>query len=164
MANPIPELTQNDIKRFWEKVNIKTDNECWNWTSGKINGYGSIRIQNRNYPAHRVSLFLASNIQGLVARHSCDNPACCNPRHLVWGTQQDNVDDMFFRGRDRRGEYYTNPGNGSKNGRAKLTEADVLEIREQYKDGAKQTHLASKYGVGQDAISAIVNRKTWRHI
>lgn len=39
--------------------------------------------------------------KGLVVRHSCDNPPCCNPDHLLIGTQQDNVNDMIERGRYR---------------------------------------------------------------
>jgi ribosomal protein L11 len=53
---------------------------------------------------------------------------------------------------------------GQKNNLAKLTAAQVLEIRELYKHGAKQVDLAKEYGVIQGHISLIINRKSWKHI
>jgi hypothetical protein len=34
-----------------------------------------------------------------VVRHTCDNPACINPAHLVKGSQKENVSDMLQRQR-----------------------------------------------------------------
>jgi ribosomal protein L11 len=70
-----------------------------------------------------------------------------NAKYIQKGTEMKNV--------DRKGQ---------KNNLAKLTTAQVLEIRELYKQGAKQVDLARDYGVIQGHISLIVNRKTWKHI
>jgi len=54
---------------------------------------------------------------------------------------------------------------GSKNKSSKLTEEDVLEIRNLYSEG-NESHrsLARKYRVAKGSITSILNRKTWKHI
>ena len=75
--------------------------------SGYLNpdGYGRFRVGNRMPAAHRVAyeLWVGTIPAGLYVLHHCDNPPCCNPEHLFAGTQQDNVDDMFAKGRDNCG-------------------------------------------------------------
>jgi DNA-binding transcriptional regulator YiaG len=61
--------------------------------------------------------------------------------------------DKVNRGRQPRGQ---------KVNHAKLTEQDVLEIRAI--NGMSQQAIADQYGVSQNAIGHIVNRKTWAHI
>ncbi len=46
---------------------------------------------------------------GMDVLHPCDNPACCDPAHLFLGTQQDNIDDMVAKGRNRPHPFQ--PGN-----------------------------------------------------
>ncbi len=53
---------------------------------------------------------------------------------------------------------------GSTNGRARLTETEVLEIRSRYAGGATQVELSAEYGIKQTTVSAIVTRKTWQHL
>ncbi len=54
---------------------------------------------------------------------------------------------------------------GEKNYRAKLTKVDILDIRKEYtKGGITQKKLGERYGVRQDTISSIINRKRWKHI
>lgn len=148
------DLSPIDIAQFWSRVTIKGVNDCWPWTGGTagVEKYGVCK----GARAHRISYTLVHGpiCAHIVVRHTCDNTACCNPRHLVPGNQSDNVEDAVSRGRIRIGQ---------KHGRAKLTEADVLEIRA--KAGAVlQRDLAERFGVSGGVISSIVNRKTWRHI
>ena len=57
------------------------------------------------------------------------------------------------------------PARGEKNSHAKLTEADIREIREDYASGkVSQSKLAEEYEVTQATISSIVLRKSWRHV
>jgi len=70
-------------------------------------GYGQKRVGDKVYPAHRLSFAYANNlsiadIKGQLVLHSCDNPPCINPEHLRLGTQQDNMDDMYARGRGHK--------------------------------------------------------------
>lgn len=156
----IPNLTEKDLKRFWSKVKI-CESGCWEWQASKNqDGYGQIGITRDSgpimYQAHRVALFIKTGEQGEVARHSCDNPGCCNPDHLSWGTHQDNVDDKMNRGRHVQVK-------GERVITAKLTENDVRHIRINGKViGAKQ--LAKSYGVALSCIYKIINRETWKHV
>jgi hypothetical protein len=93
---------------------------------------------------------------GLVVRHRCDNPPCKELCHLQLGTVQDNHQDMVDRDRTTRGERSWN---------TKLTDRDVLNIRYSYdiKD-VRVSELAKRFYVSSSAITAIVTRKTWKHI
>jgi hypothetical protein len=67
-------------------------------------GYGKIKRGGVNLYVHRLSLEnklgrpLAA---GMVARHTCDNPPCMAPEHLIEGTQRENIGDQIARGRHR---------------------------------------------------------------
>lgn len=54
---------------------------------------------------------------------------------------------------------------GERNGRARLTEREVLDIRGEFTtEGVTITSLAKYYRVSEGAIRQIVSRKTWKHI
>jgi len=145
-------------QRFLTKVN-KTDG-CWNWTAHKDkDGYGRFRIDGKIHRAHRVSyeLYKGEITKGLVVRHSCDNTSCVNPDHLEVGTVQDNTDDMMKRGRQAIQK-------GEKNGNVKLTENDVLEIRQWLEFGYTVKVIAEMFGVSIRAIYGIRSRKNWSHL
>lgn len=147
--------------RFWSKVDRRGADDCWPWTAAtNEHGYGVMRPEGqRSGPtvkAHRVSLTLAGvDIEGLVVRHSCDNPPCVNPAHLSVGTKADNSADMVSRDRHAR---------GSRSGTSKLTECQVVEIRARCAAGELHRVLAAEYGVSRVAITNIATRKTWRHV
>ena len=146
--------------RFWRKVKKGHRDACWEWQGATCeDGYGKAYLNSKNTLAHRVSWGLTNGPipNGLHVLHKCDNPPCCNPKHLFLGTQGDNIRDMFAKGRkDSR---------GSANSNAKLTETQVKEIRSSYALGESNTYeLAQKYGVSQCAISCVIRRKTWAHI
>ena len=135
-------------ERFWEKVSIKEPNECWEWQAFTYKGYGKFRLKGKSEFAHRVSYELAHGPipEGLVVRHKCDNPRCCNPAHLEEGTHQDNMDDRTERNR---------------HGMAKLTPDDVRSI---YLDERSQTTIAKQYGITQGAVGNIKHGRRWSHI
>lgn len=153
-------------------VNVRYVGECWEWTrSTDSHGYGKIKIEGRSRGVHRA---VYENIygplpKGQVVRHSCDNPPCFNPAHLLPGTQADNVADMLERGRQRKSLRTPQPKKGqalgSRHGQSKLTEEIVWEIRDAYSRGeVTQRDLAEKYGVTQSTISRALDRLLWTHI
>lgn len=159
-------LSEKDIERFWNKVDVRGEDECWEWIGSKNKGgYGKIRIKNKIYLAHRISWFLHNgeipvidSYHGMCVCHTCDNRKCVNPNHLLLGTHKDNMDDRDLKER-------WNGGVGEKNGSHKLTEQQVIEIREKYVPYKYSTcKLAEEYGVLNKAIHDIITRKTWKHL
>jgi hypothetical protein len=80
------------MKDYW-KTRVIISNECWIWQLciGK-NGYGFCKgstAHKRSYEDH-----IGDVPNGLVLRHTCNNKSCCNPAHLVLGSQRDNYFDM----------------------------------------------------------------------
>jgi hypothetical protein len=143
--------------RFMEKVAPEPVNGCWIWAASKMaDGYGLFFNGAKTERAHRVAYRLWNGPiqQGLSVLHQCDNPSCVNPSHLFLGTQKDNVDDMMKKGRSAHAA-------GSSHGRAKLSEANVLDIRE---DQRRHVDIAAAYGVSRGLISMIKARKIWAHI
>lgn len=123
-------------------------------------GYAHVRHNGKTKPAHRVAYckhhgLELSDIKGVVIRHKCDNPSCIEPTHLEPGTQTQNMKDRDMRGRQARGE---------ANGRAKLTDDDVRQIRLRIQAGATQLGIAAAFGVDPKVIRNIKSGKSWRHV
>lgn len=153
------------MDRFWEKVDVRGPDDCWEWTGSLNNkGYSQIRIGGGLSLGHRVSYEIHNGPipEGLHVLHSCDNPGCVNPVHLHLGTHQDNMREMVLRGRSNGGSKCDN--SGEKHGGSKLGNDDIREIRRLRVDGISQRELSAVYGVAESTISQIVNRKRWRHI
>lgn len=134
-----------------------------------------MRVKGRLVGAHRVSWEIHNGPipKGKWVLHKCDNPPCIRPKHLFLGTRLDNVRDMEMKGRRSaaRGEKHgrsTKPERntvGERNRHAKLTDDQVREIRKIASvESIAYVDLAKRFGVGDVAISRIVNRKTWRHL
>lgn len=178
-----------NTERFWGKVNIKGEHECWEWLAAcSGDGYGTIKIGSKVYGAHRLSYILSTgeDIESFQVLHKCDNPICVNPSHLFKGTHADNMADRNAKGRQAKGEssgprlypwrmarginngHYTMPEKtprGERHKLAKITSKDVEEIRSLYaKKKLSQTQIGVMYGITQMNVSRIILRKTWAHI
>jgi hypothetical protein len=148
------------VDRFWSYVDVKSDDECWPWEGGRFNnGYGRFTYTNKNILAHRFAYEFAHGLdsaKGKIVRHTCDNPPCCNPLHLKIGTQQDNMDDKFARGRDRAVTGEDHPA-------SKLTERDVTKIKELLLTKTARS-IAVKYQVDPVTILDIKFGRTWKGV
>ena len=123
-------------------------------------GYGRVGHQGKNRHAHRVSWALHHGIMPpQMVLHRCDTPACINPDHLFLGNASDNMRDMFAKNRNWPGIH----PKGEKHWRAKLTEVDVIAIRNRSNTESRFV-LAREYNVNESNIRLIIQRKTWRHI
>lgn len=161
----LPRKKRPLAERLWEKVAVGDPNSCWLWRGTRnSHGYGQIRDDSRRWlRAHRVAWTLTRGPipAGLHVCHHCDVPLCCNPDHLFLGTHQDNMSDCVQKGR------HSSPPlcPGTSHGAAKLTEANIVEIRRVYAGGGvTQRELANLYGVTQGNIHLVVSGKHWKHV
>lgn len=93
-------ISRSDRLRFWDKVDVLSDEECWEWQAGKAaHGYGAFTFKGNKIGAHRFSIWMHTNIfpGDATVCHKCHNPSCVNPNHLYIGTPQTNGFDRRMR-------------------------------------------------------------------
>lgn len=141
-------------REFWARLDRATG--CWTWPGWRDqDGYGRLNFDGRRYYAHRLAWALAVGTvpHGMFVLHRCDNPPCCNPGHLFLGTHRDNMADQVAKKRSLFGE---------RNPRAKLTAAQVDEIRALLAERRlSQREIGIRFGVTQSAVSLIALGKKW---
>lgn len=138
---------------------------CWEWNGYRNpQGYGKFRKR----LAHRVAWEREHGPipPGMHVCHHCDNPACVRPNHLFLGTAADNHADKSAKGRVRNGFSYASGANLEALRRAvgrpgeparKISDSDVIEIRQLRAAGWSQRSIGQKFGVAQNTISLILN-------
>ncbi len=142
--------------RFLTRAHTSKIEGCILWPFAKSRGYGMTYFRGKAMKAHRVACILQNGdpLPGMMACHRCGMKACVNPRHLYWGTRQDNADDAVSHGHSPKGE---------RHGSAKLTTEQATEIK-YFSKGVLDSELAKKFGVGETAIGNIRAGRRWRHI
>ena len=165
-------IEEGTLNRFLPKVSFI--DECWVWT-GATGGrgqarYGILSHQGKMRMATHVSLWLFKGVelplkQGQQVLHAlravCVGPRCVNPDHLRVGSAKENAADRTPDGTSLHGDrnpMRANPLLGSKDGNAKLTESQVLEI---YNSTESPTAVARRYGVKYRTVWEIRNGRTW---
>jgi len=143
----------NRPQRWFDRC-ITNDNGCWVWTGARAtDGYGVVTYNMRdNVKLHRIvyELTTGEDITGKVVRHTCDNPLCINPDHLLVGTHTDNMKD-----RDSR----------ERHGKSKLTHDQVRGIRKLYSGGGYTCkQLGEMFGVSGRTVNSLINRTHWKHV
>lgn len=118
---------------------------CWEWPFGRNSqGYG-VCGKSR---VHRVAFEIAYGTKPQTCRHTCDNPPCFNPAHLLDGTMADNARDAVERSRLP----------------TVLTAEDVVEMRHLTRRGWTGQALAARFNVSRGCVSAAVSGRSWGNL
>jgi hypothetical protein len=146
--------TPNDIQRFWSKVCIDVEDDCWIWTghTETNGGYGRFYIQGGFMIASRVAYIIGHQKQipeGQLVCHSCDNPSCMNPKHMFLSDDAGNSLDRDRKNRTAQQELNTN---------------QVLEIYRRIDNGESYSRIAKDYPVGYNGIYRIAKGMTWKFL
>jgi hypothetical protein len=150
---------------FWSRVDVKSESECWPWRLRRDgNGYGLFDVgpkcQRKTRLTHRLAYELTNGKidLGLQVCHSCDNPTCCNPKHLFLGTNADNMRDMRLKGRSV----------GRKQGRSGLPRSmnddQVRHARRDFGNGVPISSIAEMLKIKPQIIRHVVLRHTYKNI
>lgn len=179
------DITEKDIQRFWEKVRIGNEDECWPWMGALIgpNGYGSFTVSTgksggKKIPASRLSCFLEHGTppQGWShALHSCDYKPCCNPNHLRWGTPKHNAHDAIERGLHvPPPPVHSNPEWNAKRLAAmpkgenlhnqSLREEQAREIFRLHMSHHNVSQISEKTGIKKHVVADVCRGRSWQHL
>lgn len=146
------------ILRFWEKVDCTGGPDvCWPWRGGTTtHGYGRFGTgDGKMTGAHAFALRIekgAAPKDKPYACHRCDNPSCCNPKHLFWASPQGNYSDSKRKCRNSEGKRHAASLGTQRLPRAlrhhngKLSNKDTADIR-RLSCKLSWTELALKYGI-----------------
>jgi hypothetical protein len=147
MSRPKSDLSN----RLWSYVDIKSNDECWEWTGYTLDGYGLIRVDGHNIRSHRLAWEITNGpiLDNKLILHKCDNRKCCNPNHLYCGTQADNILDMCHRCPNPPGYM-----------RAILSKEDIIAIRS-LKGRLSSRKTGKKFSIGATTVLNIWNSKVW---
>lgn len=131
--------------------------ECLSWPySTDHNGYGKVWFDGKCSIASRI---ICEMVNGPApspshdAAHSCGNGhmGCVAPSHISWKTKVENAADRLAHGTAPR---------GTRQGSAKLTNDDVIEIRRLAETMADR-EIAAKFGICSEHVGLIRRRKSW---
>jgi hypothetical protein len=138
---------------------------------GQINadGYPEYSIQDasgkkRHISAHRlvIEAFVGpSPFDGMEIAHRDGSRLNSHKNNLRWTTRKSNSDDRIMHATTTAGE---------RNGRAKITEKDVVDIRREYRlikrrgSGRTVSELDRKYGLDRSTIINIAKGVSWAHV
>ena len=138
-----------------DRVREDPDTKCLHYysrtTGERIRG--SVTYKGKKILAHRLN-YIAHHgpiPDGMVVCHRCDNPSCIAIDHLFVGTQQENIADMWRKGRQRWGL-------------AKLDGEQVAEIKRCLLAGESIAAIAKAKKVSYPLVFQIKHGKTWTNV
>lgn len=148
--------------RLRSRGHINVDTGCVEYQGTRTTwGYGLISQYGLHESVHRLAYELWNGPvpKGMIVRHSCDNPPCFNPEHLLIGTTSDNAKDRVER----------NPGailRGEQLNHNKLTASDVLKIKELAETGMTGGAIQRQFfpHVTDRTVRNVIAKRRWAHI
>jgi HNH endonuclease len=150
------------LARFIEFVSPEPNSGCWLWLGSRTkSGYGARfsfgRKAEGGEEPHRLAwrLYVGDIPPGRHVLHRCDVPPCVNPAHLYLGDHAQNMRDKLVRGRQSR---------GSLHGAARITESEVVQIRQRVRAGEMQKTLAAELGISRGSVNRIIKGHSWKHV
>lgn len=147
-ASKVRKRAGNGEPQSWLQAHLDHGGDaCLEWPYAKdINGYGV--VYRDGVPQSAASIILSilhgPPKKGEVARFRCGNRKCVNPRHIVWSTRKWMPQD------DDSAPFH-----------AKVTCAEVREIRQKLAEGVRQQDIADRYGISRTEVSQINTRRSW---
>ena len=132
--------------------------ECllWPWSTDRA-GYGQVWFEGRLARAHKAAYKIKHGDLPLpLGRHICNVRGCCSPKHIIPGTQAQNIQDTMAANRHMKGEAVHT---------AVLKEADIPVICKRYAKGdVTMGDLARDYQVSDTSISSVIRGISWKHV
>lgn len=107
---------------------------------------------------------------GMMVCHKCDNPPCIEISHLFLGSPADNARDKTEKGRTPSGDAHAFRRRpelvrvGGRHHNARLTAAQVLELRKLGAEGRSNRELAVTFGLSVTYVSEVKTGKKWHHL
>lgn len=146
-------------ERLYAKLAVKGEDDCWEWTGWRHpQGHGQIGlgINGALVYTHRAAWMLAYGPipEGMYVCHKCDNPPCCNPKHLFLGTPKDNVQDMLEKRRHSHGDKHA----------SKLSKDRVVAIKALLAEGRTQQSIADEFNISRSMVGLIGSGHRWKYL
>lgn len=158
--------------KFWSRVEVKGDDECWPWLAGRggrKGRAGRYSFVGRNFVAARVSFVLQHNrevAEGCEVSHVCFNALCVNPVHLKESPHQPIMENAALHGivggvppkSKRKGAQVPNAILNDES----VARARLLRAKEKlaYEDICIKLGYAGHRATMRDAVIG----KSWRHV
>lgn len=135
---------------------VTKDGEIFRRLSASVSsgGYRTVKVM-KNKTVRRHTLMLETfkgQSEGRLTRHLDGNPENDSLENLEWGSHKENAADAIAHGTTTK---------GAKNARAKITEADVIEIRRRLAVGESISYIAKEFAVSPACIHDIRGKRTW---
>lgn len=132
---------------FWEKVDVKGPDDCWNWKIANHDSYPIVKINSTCYPANRIAWILSGKSieAGRLILHTCDNKKCVNPKHLYMGTFSDNMIDRCNRFKGRIGKI------------GRFSKEDIAEMRKLFNNNTPRQEIMNSFNVSRRYLYKLVS-------
>jgi hypothetical protein len=117
----------------------------------------SVKGKQRSIYAHIMicEAFHGARPEGHLVRHMDGDRTHISPENLEYGTPLENQRDRARHGTDFKGERHPH---------ARLTEAEVREIRDLYDHKIRLRDIADHYGISPSTAQQVGSRRRWAHV